>query len=262
MYSLRRWWGRYGLTIGLGCLALGITWTIRQTQGMVVLELYRWLSYPFQNNSSQQAVLVDARIQELQQQLVELDSQNQQLRKMLDYVASRPEKGKMAPVIGRSADHWWQQITIGRGSQDGIEVGFVVCGAGGIVGRITYVSPHTSRVLLISDPSSQVGVTIARSRFMGYMRGQAEGRTVMEFFDKVPDVHLGDVVTTSSFSQLFPAGLPVGRVTAVDLSKSPAPEAIIDLNAPISRLEWVTIYPNPKIDPADLNQENPGERKR
>lgn len=258
MYSLRRWWGRHGLRLGLVCLALGVAWTIRQTQGTIVLELYRWLSYPFQGSPGQQEVLADAQVQELQQRLVELESQNQQLLKMLDYVASRPEKGIMAPVIGRSADHWWQQIIIGRGSQQGIRVGFVVAGTGGIVGRVTHVSPNTSRVLLISDPSSQVGVMIARSRYMGYMRGQTTNRAVMEFFDKVPDVRPGDVVTTSSFSHLFPAGLPVGRITAVDLSKSPAPEAVVELTAPISYLEWVTVYPNPKVGSSDLDQEKEG----
>jgi rod shape-determining protein MreC len=81
---------------------------------------------------------------------------------------------------------------------------------------------------------------------MGYLRGQAQNRAVMEFFDKVPDVRPGDVVSTSSFSQLFPAGLPVGRVESVDLRKSPAPEAVIELSAPISYLEWVIVAPNPR----------------
>jgi rod shape-determining protein MreC len=79
---------------------------------------------------------------------------------------------------------------------------------------------------------------------MGYIRGQSTNRAVMEFFDKVPDVRRGDVVATSSLSQLFPAGLPVGRVESVDLNKSPAPEAVIELSAPVSFLEWAIIYPH------------------
>jgi hypothetical protein len=31
----------------------------------------------------------------------------------------------------------------------------------------------------------------------------------------------------------------------VNLRKSPAPEAVIELSAPISYLEWVTVLPNP-----------------
>ena len=251
MFTLRRWWNRHAVRAGLICLALGTAWTVRQTQGTAIFEVYQWVSRPFQGGPPREAVQENARIEELQQRLVELESQNQQLKGLLGYVSSRPDKGVTAPIIGRSADHWWQQIVLGRGSRDGIKVGSIVSGTGGVVGRVVQVGPSTSRVLLISDPSSQVGVTIARSRFMGYMRGQAESRAVMEFFDKVPDVRPGDVVTTSSFSRLFPAGLPIGRVESVNLSKSPAPEAIIELSAPISYLEWVIVYPNPKGDAAE-----------
>lgn len=247
MYVLHRWWDRHGIRIGLIGLALGGAWLIRQTQGSAILEVYRGLARPFAGQPVvQQPETVRER--ELEQRLVELESQNRQLQELLGYVTKNPGEGVVAPVIGRSADHWWQQIVLGRGSSDGIQVGFIVSGNGGIVGRVTQVTANTSRVLLISDPTSQVGVTISRSRFMGYVRGQAANRVVMEFFDKVPDVRPGDVVSTSSYSQLFPSGLPVGIVESVNLNKSPAPEAVIALSAPISHLEWVVVSPNPKLD--------------
>lgn len=245
MFSLRRWWDRFGLRVGLIALALSGAWLLRQTQGTFVLELYQVLAKPFQGKPAQQEILQDAAVRELQDRLIELESQNQQLRSLLDYQSSLSEKGIVAPVIGRSPDHWWQLVTLGRGSSDDIQVGAIVSGTGGIVGRVIQVTPNTSRVLLVSDPSSQVGVTISRSRSMGYMRGQARNRAVMEFFDKVPDVRPGDVVSTSSFSQLFPAGMPIGRIESVNLDKSPVPEATIEISAPISYLEWVIVSPNP-----------------
>ena len=252
MYTLRRWWDRNGIRIGLIGLALGSAWLIRQTQGAAVIELYQWVSRPFIGTPvEQQAETI--RVRELEQRLIELESQNRQLQELLGYVNEEPGEEIMAPVIGRSADYWWQQLILGRGSQDGIQEGFVVSGLGGIVGRVTQVTPSTSRVLLISDPTSQVGVTISRSRYMGYIRGQAANRVIMEFFDKVPDVRPGDVVATSSYSQLFPPGLPVGVVESVNLNKSPAPEAVVALSAPISHLEWVIVSPNPKIGDADAS---------
>jgi rod shape-determining protein MreC len=50
-------------------------------------------------------------------------------------------------------------------------------------------------------------------------------------------------VTTSSVSQLFPSGLPVGRIESLNLEKNPAPEAVIEITAPMSRLEWLMVYP-------------------
>lgn len=251
MYTLRRWWDRHGMRGGLIGLALGAALLVRQTQGAAVFEIYQVLTHPFQAGPTREERLQNAQVQELQQRLVELESQNQRLQGLLGYVSGRPNQGIVAPVIGRSPDHWWQQVILGRGSGDGIQEGSIVSGTGGLVGRLIDVTPNTSRVLLISDPSSQVGVTVSRSRFMGYLRGQAENRAVMEFFDKVPDVRPGDVIATSSFSRLFPSGLPVGRVESVNLSKSPAPEAVIQLSAPISSLEWAIVTPNPKADAAN-----------
>ncbi|MBE9180771.1 rod shape-determining protein MreC [Oculatella sp. LEGE 06141] len=247
MYILRRWWDRHGIRAGIVCLVIAAAWGVRQNQGLFVVEIYQRLSRPFEPEYTQAEIEENAAVLELQQRLIELENQNQQLQQLLDYVKTRPDQGIAAPVIGRSADHWWQQVTIGRGRRQGIQVGAIVSGTGGLVGRVIQVTPNTSRVLLISDPTSQVGVTISRSRHMGYMRGQAENRAVMEFFDKVPDVRAGDIVSTSSFSQLFPPGLPVGRVESVNLNKSPAPEAVIELSAPISHLEWVMVFPNPKV---------------
>jgi len=88
------------------------------------------------------------------------------------------------------------------------------------------------------------------------MRGQSTSHAVMEFFDKVPDVRRGDVVSTSTLSQLFPAGMPVGRVESVNLNKSPAPEATIELSAPIGFLEWAVVYPH---DPATQPVVEPGQ---
>ncbi len=259
MFTLRRWWDRHRLQIALASLALGAAAFLRQTHGAALYETYQLLTRPFQPEAERKIVLENAQVQELQQRLTELESQNQRLQALLGYVSETKRAGITAPVIGRSADHWWQHVILGRGSQDGVKVGYMVAAPGGVVGRVISVSPNTSRVLLLSDPSSRVGVTVSRSRNMGYIRGQSSNRAIMEFFDKVPDVRQGDVITTSSLSQLFPAGLPVGRVESINLSKSPAPEAVIELTAPVSFLEWATIYPHTSPSQPDAVRGEPAK---
>ena len=255
MFTLRRWWDRHRLQTALVGLAFGTAFFLRQTQGAVLYETYQLITRPFQPDVDREKVLENAQIQELQLRPTELESQNQQLKSLLGYASEVKKAGITVPVVGRSADHWWQHILLGRGKSDGIKVGYVVMAPGGVVGRVVNVTPHTSRVLLLSDPSSRVGVTVSRSRFIGYMRGQSSNRAVMEFFDKVPDVRQGDVITTSSLSQLYPAGLPVGRVESVNMSKSPAPEAVIELTAPVSFLEWAIAYPpSPTAQPQNSSK--------
>lgn len=243
MFTVRRWWDRVGSRIFVVGVVLSTAWFVRQTQGAVIIETYHWLVRPLQTSPTTKEELTNARVLELEQRLAEVQQQNQQLQSLLGYVEGHKRSSILAPIVGRSSNHWWQQVTLGKGRQDGIQVGSVVMGIGGLVGRITSVTTHTSRVLLVSDPTSQVGVTISRSRDMGFMKGDSEQTAIIQFFEKVPDVRPGDVVTTSPVSKLFPSSLPIGRVQSIDFDQSPAPEAIIELTAPISNLEWVVVHP-------------------
>jgi rod shape-determining protein MreC len=245
MFTGKRWWERYGTQALWVAGTIGVALLLRHTKAAVFTELYQLVSRPFQGQPTAVDQLANAQFTELQQRLVELQSQNQRLQELLGFMEAMPSQGTAAPVIGRTADHWWQQVTLGRGSQDGIEPDQIVMAPGGVVGRVDSVTPHTSRVLLISDPSSSIGVMVSRSRATGYMRGRGNNRAAIEFFEKSPDVRKGDPIAISNLSHKYPAGLSVGRVESVNMDKMPAPEAIVELSAPISSLEWVLVYATP-----------------
>jgi rod shape-determining protein MreC len=229
----------------LAGLAISSGWFLYHTHGAAILEIYAVVTRPFQSSSDllQKEQLTNARIQELQARVLELEQQNKQLKALLGYVKAQKQATITAPVIARAPDNWWQQIVLGRGSQDGIEKDAAVTGIGGLVGRVTEVTPHTSTVLLISNPNNSVGAIISRSRSMGIIKGKGSKIAMMQFFEKVPDVRPGDLVNSSNVSRLFPAGLPIGRIKSVNLEKGPAPEAEIELTAPINNLEWVIVHP-------------------
>jgi rod shape-determining protein MreC len=245
MLSIRRWCARHGFQLAIAGAVLGGAWILHQTQGAMIWEGYQFLSRPFQGEptANVQARLTNARIAELEQRLVELDRQNQQLRKLLGDYESPQKSSLAAPIIGRSSDAWWQQVTLGRGSQEGIKEGFIVTGIGGLVGRVKAVTPHSSQVLLVSDPTSRVGAMVSRSRSMGLIEGKGSKVVAMRFFEKDPEVRPGDPVATSSVSRLFPSGIPIGRVQSVNLNRGPTPEVKIQLTAPINHLEWVWVHP-------------------
>jgi len=183
-----------------------------------------------------------AATQELQVQVQELQRQNQELRKLLNVPSPLGSQAVVATVIARQADHWWQQFTLNRGQKDNIMPGDVVAAPGGLVGRVEMVTPNTSRVMLISDPSSRVGVVVSRTREMGILRGQGSQEAILEFFSKDPQVQVGDAVLTSGLSSFYPAGMMVGIVRAVNLNTSPAPQAIVELSAPLGMVEWSLVY--------------------
>ena len=222
---------------------VGVAWLIRQTQGVAIMEAYQLLSRPFQSPIPKQELIQDAQVRELRYRLTELETQNQALKDLISVKGTSKSSEVWAAVIGRGADSWWNQLLVSKGQNDGIKTGSVVVASGGLVGRVTYVSPNSSQVLLISDPHSQVGVVVSRSRFSGMLKGQNQNTATLEFFERDPDVKIGDIVLTSQFSTLFPEGIPVGRVKSINLDKQPAPEAIVEFSTPLGLLEYVKVSP-------------------
>ena len=196
--NTQSWWNRYGSQMLLLGLAVLAAFLVRQTQGAALSELYYWMQRPFVTVSErlgQQPPPPEfdrPRIQELEAKVQDLQTQNQNLQKLLNYVKSKPnDKGIVAPIIARSPDHWWEQILLGRGSSDGITENDLVMGPGGLVGRVAHVTANTSKILLVTDPSSRIGVAVSRTREMGFLKGKNETEGVMEFFANIPKVKEG-----------------------------------------------------------------------
>jgi rod shape-determining protein MreC len=251
MFTVRRWWEYKGLQIGLLALVVGSAWTLRETKGGLLRELYQGITSPLQilqSGAIPEQNLRDARLLELQTRIADLESQNEKLKSLVNYVEKEPlpQKPIIARVVGRSADHWWQQVILNRGTASGIQEGSIVKADGGLVGLVENVTANTSSVLLISDLKSQVGVTISRTSAKGVLQGDASGEGVLEFYEKVPNVKVGDLISTSTYSQKFPSGLAIGRIKVLDLKKLPASIAKVELFPPIRYLDWVTVYPKPE----------------
>jgi len=66
-------------------------------------------------------------------------------------------------------------------------------------------------------------------------------RPRLQFLDKDTGVRPGDVVTTSPASTLLPPNLTVGVVQSVDEELVPAPDAVVQLSAPIDAVDWVQL---------------------
>ena len=247
-----RWWDKYGFGTTLVVLALIVALVIKQTQASVLSEVHFLVTSPFQSKAqfSLEDRLTNARVLELEQKVAELEQQNKQLKELLDYSSTQIAKTITAPVVGRSRDRWWNRVTLGKGSKDNVKPGYVVLGIGGLIGRITHVTPHTSKVLLISDDTSRVGAIMSKNRQLGYVQGENSSSVAMYFFDQITDVKPGDLITTSFLSKLYPPGLAIGKVhslaetkDAETKDKDTKSKTMIELAAPIEVLEWVSILP-------------------
>ena len=103
------------------------------------------------------------------------------------------------------------------------------------------VTPSTASVTLLTDPSSRVGVWVGRTQHHGLLTGIGTARPLLRFLEKDPQARPGDVVVTSPASTLVPPNLPVGVIQSMDANADPAPEAVVQLIAPVSALDWVQV---------------------
>ncbi len=215
---------------------------VRLSKGAVLSDAYALLSRPFWPGTAQREWLQAAARLSDQTRLVQLEQDNRRLRGLLDL-----QRGSgaaiPAPVISRGTGGWWQQLELGKGQLDGIAPGDPVLGPGGLLGLVQSVTPSTARVRLLTDPGSHVGVWVGRTRRHGLLIGQGTARPVLHFLDKDTGVRPGDVVSTSPASTLLPANVSVGVVQSVNDRAVPAPEAVVQLGAPLDAVDWVQVTP-------------------
>ncbi|MFO7570862.1 MAG: rod shape-determining protein MreC [Smithellaceae bacterium] len=121
-----------------------------------------------------------------------------------------------ARVIGREQAALSKTLQINKGSIHGLRVGMPVVAPPGLVGRLTDVSWHSSRVLLLTDESSNVDVMFQRTRVQGILRGAGPRGCAIKYVSKMQDVKEGDMVVSSGMSDVFPKGLLIGVVSSVD----------------------------------------------
>jgi len=182
------------------------------------------------------------RVQELEVELKQkedLATENERLKTMLDFKNESNYKVLTAKVIGRDASVWFDSSIINRGSFDGVELNMPVVADGGIVGRVTAVSPLTAQIDLITKDKSGLGGVvgeIGNSNALGVVSGTSKKDLLeMRYVPGSVEVKVGETVYTSGQDGIFPAGLKIGEIVEVVSGSTTTPHQI--LIRPSARLD-------------------------
>lgn len=156
-----------------------------------------------------------AQIEELQKEVTELKS-------TLDLNSTLSEYTYInATVVNRNIGYWYNNLTIDKGSKNGIKKGDAVIIPSGLIGKITNVSNFSSTVkLLTSDEiSSKISVKInSNDKYLyGLLVGYDSEYNIykIEGITDSDDIEKGDLVTTTGLTDYFPSGLLIGKVSKV-----------------------------------------------
>ncbi len=119
-----------------------------------------------------------------------------------------------ARVVVASPSNFDLSVELNRGRNAGVAPGMPVVTGGGLVGRVVDASRSRATVMLLSDPTSNVGVRFTSSGEVGVAVGNGAGSPLqVDSVDPATKVDEGEAVVTSGLNQsVFPPGVPVGRV--------------------------------------------------
>jgi len=154
----------------------------------------------------------------MDQTLQGLASENNQLRRALQYRERSVFKLVPARIIARDAATWWSTIEVDKGSSDGVTPDQPVLTEDGLVGKTTTdIAPHASKVLLISDENCGVAATVEGTREHGIVRGTRTSTVTapdltLGFLSKLAGLKTGQKVYSSGEGGVFPVGILIGEV--------------------------------------------------
>jgi rod shape-determining protein MreC len=172
--------------------------------------------------------------------------ENIRLRQMLELKHRPSPRFITANVVGKNLQMLRNTITIDAGERDGIAPQMPVVTEAGLVGKVVSTAPGYAVAQLLLNRDVRVSAKIQRNRVDGIVRWEG-GRTLGLYnVAKTLDVQPGDVVITSEYSGIFPAGIRIGIVE----STRNVPGSLFQIVAVVpsvdfQRLEQVAVIATP-----------------
>ena len=214
---------------------------VRISKGSLYKDFYYFISKPFWPGQFQKEVILKSTEQESLIKLNLLKKDNKRLREILSLQESSNNDKISAAVISRKTGSWWRQIILNKGSKDGVEIGSIVIGPGGLLGRVNNISLFTSSVTLVTSPGSKLGVWVDRVQINGLLVGLGDDYPSLILYSNDADIEVGDFVSSSPASTLLPPNIPIGIVQSIDAPLKSKKTAKISLLANPHVIDWVQI---------------------
>ena len=145
-----------------------------------------------------------------------LEIENNELRKLLTVTEEKLPSFLTARVIADANGLFVRTIILNAGKRDGVKNGQAVANSEGLVGRIVEVGERTSRVLQIVDLNSRIPVMISPSGQKAILSGNNSDTLNLLFLTSKQNLSVGNYIVTSGHGGLFPSGIGVGYISALD----------------------------------------------
>ena len=155
-----------------------------------------------------------------------MEDENKHLRESLNFLNKKKynyvigqviSRGELIDFSGRA-----EEISINKGSRDGVSPGLVVLDSQGIViGKVAAVKEMEAKIYLTTNKQCRLAATVlGQDKTDGVTEGELGLTIKMNFIPQDTKIKTGDIVVTSGLEQHIPHGLIIGRVTEVNKESS------------------------------------------
>jgi rod shape-determining protein MreC len=148
------------------------------------------------------------------QRLADLESQNAQLRRLLDARQHIRLKTVAAEIWSVSRDPFSRRVVLDKGASQGIEAGQPVVDDLGLMGQVLHAYAYSSDAVLVTDSDQVVPAYVQRTGQRVLVFGTGYGLEI-RYQPSSTDIRQGDVLLTSGIDHVYQEGLPVARVSLV-----------------------------------------------
>lgn len=123
-----------------------------------------------------------------------------------------------ATIINNSVAKPNNYLTLDKGRLDGVKKGMGVISNNGVIGIVKETSKYFSTVLSILHSQSKISVCIKKNNHFGSLQWDGKSYKNARIYD-IPshvDLKIGDTITTSGFSYIFPSNIDLGIISQIN----------------------------------------------
>lgn len=149
-----------------------------------------------------------------------------------------------ATIIDRDSILWFSKVTIDKGRFSGVKKGMGVINNKALIGEIVKVTNNTSEIELITSPSFNKKISVLINNEYGVTSKYDLNKNVL-LVDGISDlkkVKIGDKVTTSGLTSLYPSGIIIGQVKGIRKDKYNIEKYVeVELSGNIKTTHYVSV---------------------
>lgn len=154
-----------------------------------------------------------------------IQNENEWLKSYLQFHNDHPDYILTdARIIARESGNYATVLTLDRGTVHGVKAKMPVVFEGGLFGYVSEAGLDWCRVVTVVETASSVGVYTDRTGVSGVAEGDPAlrdgGNCRMTYIDAEADIRVGDLVYTNGTGSMYPSGLLLGKVVAIEADEA------------------------------------------